>query len=226
MSALPEWEPRLLRPSSAEHAADYIRWLIFEGRLPPGGRVPQDDVARDLGISRVPVRESLIMLERQGWVTIERHRGAFVTALTAAAVHDHYELYGLVYGFAAQRALDRSGEVFVSRLGDVVKDLRADDTATLGRAIVAFHRTVVEAAQSPRLEVALRALSSLVPGDFFAVVPAAVPVEARGLAAIHRALRAADGARAADEYQRMMRRIGDEVVAVFEERGLFTRTKA
>lgn len=223
MSALAEWGPAVPRQSSAEHAAEYIRWLIFEGRLPAGGRVPQDDVARDLGISRVPVRESLIMLERQGWVTIERHRGAFVTALTVPAVHDHYELYGLIYGFAAQRALDRSGVPFVGRLGEIVKELKAGDAATIGRAILAFHRTVVEGAQSPRVEVALRAISSLVPGDFFAVVPAAVAVEARGLNAIHRALKAEDGDRAAAEYQRMMRRIGDEVVAVFEERGLFTR---
>ena len=220
MSALAQWGP-VPRPSSAEQAAEYLRWLIFEGRLPAGGRVPQDDVARDLGISRVPVRESLIMLERQGWVTIERHRGAFVTALTAPAVHDHYELYGLVYGFAAQRALDRSGEPFVERLDEIVQDVRAAEGAGVGRAILAFHRAVVDAAQSPRLEVALRAISSLVPGDFFAVVPAAVPVEARGLAAIHRALEAGDGERAAVEYQRMMRRIGDEVVAVFEQRGLF-----
>ena len=222
MSALAEWGP-VSRPSSAEQAADYIRWLIFEGRLPAGGRVPQDDVARDLGISRVPVRESLIMLERQGWVTIERHRGAFVTALTAPAVHDHYELYGLVYGFAAQRALDRSGGPFVDRLGEILKDVHAgaagDDA--VGRAILAFHRAVVDAARSPRVEVVLRAISSLIPGDFFAVVPAAVAVEARGLAAIHRALKVGDGERAAVEYQRMMRRIGDEVVAVFERRGLF-----
>ena len=222
MSALPLWStPPLPGPSSAETAAEYIRRLIFEGHLPPGGRVPQDDVAGDLGISRVPVREALIMLERQGWVTIERHRGAFVTALTAEAVHDHYELYGLVYGFAAQRALDRSGPAFVGRIGEIMQDVRAGDGATVGRAILAFHRQVVDAARSPRVEVALRALSSLVPGDFFAVVPAAVAVEAKGLAAIHRALKTGDGARAAAEYQRMMRRIGDEVVAVFADRGLF-----
>ena len=221
MSALAESWPLLPRPSSADQAAEYIRFLIFEGRLPAGGRVPQDDIARDLGISRVPVRESLIMLERQGWVTIERHRGAFVTALTAAAVHDHYELYGLVYGLAAQRALDRSGPPFVARLGDIVEDVRGDDDAAVGRAILAFHREVVAAARSPRIEVTLRALSSLIPGDFFAVVPAAIGIEARGLVAIHRALGRGDGARAAAEYQRMMRRIGDEVVAVFEARGLF-----
>ena len=222
MSALAAVGPFLPRPSSADQAAEYIRWLIFEGRIPAGARVPQDDVARDLGISRVPVRESLIMLERQGWVRIERHRGAFVTALTVEAVHDHYELYGLVYGFAAQRALDRSGDAFLDRLAETLRDVRRDDHATVGRAILAFHRTVVDAARSPRVEVTLRAISSLVPGDFFAVVPGAIPVEARGLAAIHRALRAGNGERAAVEYQRMMRRIADEVIAVFADRGLFT----
>src|SRR5690606_39573785 len=96
----------LVRQSSGEQAASYIRRLIFDGVLRPGARVPQDDIAADLGISRIPVREALIALERQGWVTIERHRGAFVTALDPPAVRDHSELYGLVYVFALPPALE------------------------------------------------------------------------------------------------------------------------
>ena len=63
-------------------------------------RVPQDAIAQDLGVSRIPVREALIVLEREGWVTNEMHRGAFINALDEPTVHDHYELFGLIYGFA------------------------------------------------------------------------------------------------------------------------------
>ena len=76
--------------------------------LKPGTRVPQDDIARVLGVSRIPVREALIALEREGWVTIEMHRGAFVNALDEQAARDTYELFGLVYGFAVRRANGRA----------------------------------------------------------------------------------------------------------------------
>ena len=105
-----------IRRSSGEQAALYLRRLIFDGRLEPGARVPQDEVAQALGISRIPVREALIALEREGWVTIEMHRGAFVTQLDEQAVRDHYELYGLVYGFAVERAVERGTPDFAAQL--------------------------------------------------------------------------------------------------------------
>ena len=93
-----------MRTPSGQYIASYIRRLIFEGELRAGMRVPQDAIASDLGVSRIPVREALIVLEREGWVTNEMHRGAFISALDEQAVHDHYELFGLIYGFAAKRA--------------------------------------------------------------------------------------------------------------------------
>ena len=112
---------RLVRTSSGEQIASHIRRLIFEGSLRPGTRVPQDAIAQDLGVSRIPIREALIVLEREGWVTTEMHRGAFVNALDEQAVHDHYELFGLIYGFAAKRALARSAADLPERLADIQK---------------------------------------------------------------------------------------------------------
>src|SRR5207248_11628760 len=103
------YEPRLARRSSGDEAALLIRRMIFDGELHPGERVPQDDVAAMLGISRIPVGEALIALEREGWVTIEMHRGAFVNALDARSVRDHYELVGVVYGLGARLAIARAG---------------------------------------------------------------------------------------------------------------------
>jgi DNA-binding GntR family transcriptional regulator len=196
--------------------------MIFDGDLRPGERVPQDDVAAMLGISRIPVREALIALEREGWVTIEMHRGAFVNALDARSVRDHYELFGLVYGFAARKAIERSGPELVDRLRAQVRACdNTDDPVEFGRAASAFQAGLVDAAQSPRVKVLLRAMSALVPGEFFALVPDAMAVWRRGFTAVLRAVRREDGDAAADESLRAMRRIGEKVVAVFAERGLF-----
>lgn len=174
-------------------------------------------------MSRIPIREALIALERQGWVHIERHRGAFVHALDPTAVHDHYELYGLIYGFAARRAIERSDPSFATRLAEHVKRLAqlTDDAPAFGRVAKAFHADVVESARSPRIAVALRSLSSLVPGDFFARVPGSIPVERKGLSAIARAVKRQDADAAADSYSTMMGPIGQLVVELFESRGLF-----
>lgn len=210
------------RRSSGNQAAEYIRRLIFEGRLKPGERVPQDDVAEALSLSRIPVREGLIALEREGWVTIELNRGAFVNALDADAIRDSYELFGLVYGFATRCAVARADDGLVDRLAELARELRAtDDAAEVERLAAAFHTTTVDAARSPRIKVVLRATARLVTGNFFAEVPGAIAVERKGVDAIVKALRAGDVDTAADAYLDMLRRQGELVVTLFQSRGLF-----
>jgi len=221
MASAPLPQRQLSRRSSGEAAALYIRKLIFDGYLRPGARVHQDDVAQALGISRIPVREALVALEQQGWVTIEPNRGAFVAPLDAQAVRDHYELYGLVFGFAAQKALERSEGVLGEKLGQLAADY-ADvvDPAEAQRIALAFHAAVIDAACSPRIHVLVRALSALVPGDFYELVPNAMGLQRAGFSAVARACRRGDGRRAADEYAKMMRVVGEEVVRLFRRRGL------
>jgi DNA-binding GntR family transcriptional regulator len=212
----------MVRRSSGEQAAIYIRRLIFDGHLRPGIRVPQEQIARTLGISRIPIREALIALEREGWVTIELHRGAFVNALDARAVSDTYDLFGLVYGFAVRRAIERGDDAVGDRLATLERTIAStDDADEIGRAVIEFHATIVDAAHSPRVKVVLRAMSGMIPGNFFALVPGAVESERKGLAAIVRSVARGDADKAADGYARMMRRQGELVVELFEERGLF-----
>ena len=194
--------------------------MIFEGELEAGQRVPQDEVATMLGISRIPVRESLIALEREGWVTIELNRGAFVNALDARSVRDNYELFGLVYGFAAERALDRSGPDLIETLRGLKTQSATKDPFEFEVVATEFLAAVVDASRSPRVKVLLRAMSALVPGEFFAVVPDAMAVWRRAFGVILKAFERGDEHAAAEEFQRAMRRVGEKVVDVFEERGL------
>jgi DNA-binding GntR family transcriptional regulator len=215
-------EVKLVRTPSGEHIAAHIRRLIFEGELRPGTRVPQDTIASDLGVSRIPVREALIVLEREGWVTNEMHRGAFINALDEQAVHDHYELYGLIFGFAAQRALSRRAADLPERLAKIQAEFtRATIPGEQHRLSLDFHGSILKVAASPRINVALRAMSALVPGDFFDSVPGAVDVQKRGLAAIVRAMKQGDGEKASAEYVKLMRQVGNKVAQLFDERSLF-----
>jgi DNA-binding GntR family transcriptional regulator len=212
---------RLVRRSSGEDAARYIQRLIFDGELGPGSRVPQDEIAQALGISRIPVREALIALERAGWVTIELHRGAFVSVLDEQGVRDQYELYGMVYGLAVRRAIARGAAGLQASLPAIVASLTVTaEPAPFQDLVLAFHAAVLAAARSPRIEVALRALTGLVPGNFFLLVPAAVQVERDGLRVIAAAVERRDADAAAAGYEAMLHDQADNVVAAFRVRGV------
>jgi DNA-binding GntR family transcriptional regulator len=219
-------EVKLVRTPSGEHIASHIRALIFEGELRPGMRVPQDAIASDLGVSRIPLREALIVLEREGWVTNEMHRGAFINALDEQTVHDHYELYGLIFGLAAQRALARRVADLPDRLAEIQAEFgRATTPGEQHRLSLDFHGTILKVAASPRINAALRSMSALVPGDFFDAVPDAVDVQRRGLAAIVRAMKQGEGEKASVEYVKLMRQVGNKVAQLFAERSLFERAE-
>jgi len=222
MLDLPYPERDLHRLSSGAAAALYIRRLIFEGRLRPGERVPQDDIGRALKISRIPIREALVALEQQGWVTLEKNRGAYVAVLDEQAVCDHYELFGLVYGFASRRALERQEVGLGDKLLQLARDFAGTDSERdANRIAIEYHAAIVDAADSSRINVLLRSMSALVPGNFYTLVPKARELQRPGFTAIARAVKHDDGDGAAAGYTKMMQRVGAEVVVLFRERDLF-----
>ncbi len=159
---IPASSGAVVRKGSGEQAAAYIRQLIFDGQLQEGMRLAQDDVAKAVGVSRIPIREAIIALEREGWVTTKLHRGTFVNAFDEHVIRDHYELFGLVYGLAARRAASARGPEIVAHLTDLSKQIgETDDLVRIGDLALAFHSSVVGAAHSPRITVVLRAMSAL-----------------------------------------------------------------
>src|SRR3954454_5062404 len=135
--------PLIDRTSSGDLVAIHVRSLIFNGMLRQGDRVHQDDIARQLGVSRIPVREAIIALDREGWLTIKTHRGAFVHGLDEDALRDHYELLGLVYGLAARRTTERATDDGLQQLRDAQQQLGlADSPETLHDANEPLLRTL------------------------------------------------------------------------------------
>jgi DNA-binding GntR family transcriptional regulator len=75
-----------------ERIAAHLRSEIFNGRLRPGTKIDQEAVAAATGASRMPVREALIILEREALLVWSPFRGAFVAELTEQDVRDHFAL--------------------------------------------------------------------------------------------------------------------------------------
>jgi DNA-binding GntR family transcriptional regulator len=164
----------------------------------------------------------LLTLEHEGWIIIKPRRGAFNGALDSEVVRDHYELYGLLYGFAARRATVRQTPEIIERLVEQRRELLRDpQPRTVWRHNRQFHGAILGMARSPRLHAVLRTLAGIVPGNFFELVPGSIDVELVGTAGILRCIQRMDPDGAAAAYAEMMRQQGDLVIDLFQRRGMF-----
>ncbi len=85
-------------------AQERIRAAILEGILPPGSRIDQNQLAKDLNTSLVPVREALKKLEAEGFVQIIPRRGAFVANTSIEDMEDLYFARSILEGQAGYHA--------------------------------------------------------------------------------------------------------------------------
>jgi DNA-binding GntR family transcriptional regulator len=154
----------LTRNASAV-AADLIRAAIVDGRLEPGRRLKEEELARELGSSRTPVREALLVLQAEGLVEGAPNRGATVRSYDAADLDDLYQLRALLEGFAARLAATRIGAEQVSRLRESCERFASlrngDDVGELVRENLVFHDTILDAADSDRLAWMVRSVVQL-----------------------------------------------------------------
>ncbi|KIL45154.1 GntR family transcriptional regulator [Jeotgalibacillus soli] len=82
-----------------------LRELILKGEFKMGERLTQEEWAKNLGVSRMPIREALRQLEVEGLVRIEPRRGAIVTPISAEDVEEIYQLRALLEGQAVLKSL-------------------------------------------------------------------------------------------------------------------------
>lgn len=87
---------KIRRDALGSDAAQQIRDAILEGRLTPGSRIDQDELAAQLGVSRLPIRQALTALSREGLVSIEHRRGAAVTPVDTRFIRDLYDFRAAV----------------------------------------------------------------------------------------------------------------------------------
>ena len=80
--------------SLKEQVYDYLRVQMNEGRLRPGAFLNLNDISRELGMSRTPLRDALFQLESEGFVTIFPRRGVVVNSLTLEKIRNIYEILG------------------------------------------------------------------------------------------------------------------------------------
>jgi len=136
------------RPPTAQEAVLVeLRGRILRGDLAPGSPLRQEDLADSLGVSRVPVREALRMLESEGHVAYAAHRGYRVAELDLDDLEEIYHLRALIEDDLARRALDRGDPTHLAGVRSAhmhlaTAEASGDPTAMAG-ANRAFHWAIL-----------------------------------------------------------------------------------
>lgn len=99
-----------------ERIVDFIKDSVVSGRLKPGERVPEQEIAENLGISRTPIREAFRQLESEGFISVTPRKGAVVSPITDKDVNEFYAIKSLLEGFAAKTACTKLSQKDIKRL--------------------------------------------------------------------------------------------------------------
>ena len=144
-----------------ETAYAQLKNEISTGKMLPGSRVREVEIAERLGISRTPVREALRRLEADGLITHVPHSGAIVAQLDHNAVIELYAMREVLEGTAARFAARHASEAEIQDLADLVATEmdRASNPAALAQLNRAFHHALYHAGHNRFLLKALNSLS-------------------------------------------------------------------
>lgn len=143
------------------HIFHRLREAIVSGRYRPGDRLNESKIAREFGISRIPVREALMQLQEHGLVMNHERRGMFVTRLSEEDVQRINSLRVVLEAEALKLCRLRISKTDVARLTDVMAriDAWSESTEMDAAALdLEFHRTLWEAAGNPYLTKVLDSL--------------------------------------------------------------------
>jgi DNA-binding GntR family transcriptional regulator len=157
---------RLDRNLLKDLAAEMLRDHISTGRIPEGTKLTEREVSRLLGISRMPARDALMILEAEGLV-VSRPDGRYVIELTEKDVRDihvlRWTLERLAVALAAANANEESQGVLRARLCDLVDAASSGDPGASTRCDMALHRAIWRQADNPHL---LRVLDAVLGAIF------------------------------------------------------------
>ncbi len=201
-----------------DRVVEQVRTAIIEGRLRPGDHVAEVKLTQQLGVSRTPVREALILLEREGLVVAEPNRGCFVRAFGEADVDAIFSMRTVLETFAAERVVGSLSAADFTVLDDLIAQqerfIEADDFRGVRSTDMAFHQSLVERAAHPLLERGWRELVAQIAALLYLRADAIRDYDEERAVRDHRAilgaLRAGDLAAVRAQHDRINARVAAE----------------
>jgi len=154
-------EPRLV-PIKLDNYKP-LREMVFEslreainlGRLRPGERLMEIQLAEEMGVSRTPVREAIRKLELEGFVAMVPRKGAYVAGISVKDIVDVFEirssLEALAAGLAAERITDEEMELLERSLVEISEFSTDENIKAIVDGDINFHDIIYKASRNQRL---------------------------------------------------------------------------
>ncbi|MEZ7170279.1 GntR family transcriptional regulator [Sporosarcina sp. OR05] len=143
----------IAKQSTRDQVIASLRKAIFNGDLKDGEELIQEEIAKKLNVSRMPVREAFYALEREGLLITNQNRRVTVKEFTVDDINDHYDIRAMMEGEAAARASQT--EIDVQELKEIQQDIEiAVAEKNVNDYIITnehFHRVIWKSAKSARL---------------------------------------------------------------------------
>ena len=147
----PKREPKVI---SHEVASD-IKKAIMDGYIKPGEKINETKIAKDMGISRSPVREALQELKKEGVVINIPYKGTYVNLLGKKDVEDMYIVRGLLEAYAVEFLIKNKNDSIIELLRQNVKDIEKSVEKKQKKELVKndlqFHRNLCKFTKNQQL---------------------------------------------------------------------------
>jgi len=138
------------RRTVAAEAAEILRQRILSGEIRAGQPIRQEQIAQELGVSRIPLREALKQLEAEGFVTIAPHKGAVVSTLSAEEAEELFVLRLQLEHWLLREAIPKMREADFAHLDAIIDESRApDNLLRWGELNWQFHEALYRPAGRP-----------------------------------------------------------------------------
>ncbi len=177
-------------PRAADIVSASLREAILDGAIPTGRRLREEELAREFGVSRTPIREALQQLSSEGLVNTSLHQGAIVTQLTTEDILAIYvvreALEGVSATLAARRATPEHGQLLLAIVNKMETIAGSGDAAAIARLNLQFHAELRRAANNRHLDRFLSQIEHSV--RRFGQTTFAYPGRAESTAREHRAI--------------------------------------
>jgi DNA-binding GntR family transcriptional regulator len=149
-----------------EMVYEELKALILTGKIVPGTRLMEIELANSMGVSRTPIREAIRKLEKEGLVTIELRRGAYASQISTedmiAILEVRQNMDGLAAYFAASRATSEQLDNLKAAFENYNQSVRDGDTKDMIAYDTLFHAIIVESSHNKVLMQIIEQLQELV----------------------------------------------------------------
>ena len=128
-----------------EQVYEYLREQIEKGIIKPGSKINMEETSRKLGVSKTPLRDALIQLETEGFVTIIPRKGIVVNGLTMEDIKNYYQIIGALESAALLSVAEKLDEAKITQMEQLNREMKeaieADNFDLYYEKNLKFHNT-------------------------------------------------------------------------------------